>query len=169
MSKIVVEVVASLKKLPEPGKKTGSFWDFMKGQLLEEGTWEKSHLSIIENEIDGHLSRLDPQELTDLWKKTDAGSDKFDSDKKVDPKEMKSDLSDELMGQVMDRMDDNYSSRDSFYPSQTYYEPIEKKEAEEEIFEDESEPEKIEDEELNLNDDDLFDEESFDEEDEAHF
>ena len=170
MSKIVTEVITSLKKLPEPGKRTGSFWDFLKDQLMEEGTWDQNHLKVIEKEIDGHLSKLDPDKLTELWKKTSAGFEKFDSDKKVETNEMKSDLSDELMGQVMDRMDDNYSSHDSIYPAAGYFEPEAKKEVEEEHFDEEAEPDKVDDEELNLNDDDLFeDEEDFDEDDTVHF
>ena len=167
-NKIVTEVVNSLKKLPAPGKKTGSFWDFMKSQLSEEGTWNKSHLSVIENEIDKQLTKLDKTELRDLWLKTDVGFEKSDSDKKVDTSEMKEDLTDELMGEVMDRMDDHYGSRDSFYSESTYYEESSKKNEDGAEFEDDSEPDKVEDEELNLEDDEFFDDD-FEEEDDTNF
>jgi len=168
MNKITNEVISSLKKLPAPVKKTGSFWDFMKGQLSEEGTWSQNHLKIIEKEIDTHLSKLDGKALTDLWKGLSVAEEKLDLNKKVDTKEMKADLTDEFVGQVMDRMDDNYSSRDSFFTEGAYIEPEAKKEESEEGFDDDIEPDKIKDEELNL-DDELFDEDFEDEDDEVGF
>ena len=168
MNKIVTEIVSSLKKLPTPGKKTGSFWDFMKAQLSEEGTWNQSHLQVIEKEIDSQLSKFDNNGLHELWEKTDAGIEKSESDKKIEVSEMKEDLSDELMGQVMDRMDDNYSSRDSYYTESSYYTEPAKKEEDVEEFTEDVEPDKIEDEELNLDDDELFNDE-FDDEDDTNF
>ena len=50
-----------------------------------------------------------------MWESTDKGSEKIDAEKKVEVKEMKEDLTDEILGQVMDRMDDNYSSKDSYF------------------------------------------------------
>jgi hypothetical protein len=169
MNKITNEVISSLKKLPAPAKKTGSFWDFMKGQLSEEGTWSQNHLKVIEKEIDGQLNKLDNKNLTDLWKNLDVAEEKLDSNKKVDVKEMKEDLTDEFVGQVMDRMDDNYSSRDSYFTESTYIEPSANKKEGDEGFDDEAEPDKIKDEELNLDDDELFDDEFADDDDEAGF
>lgn len=167
MNKIVSEVITALKKLPAPGKKSGSFWDFMKSQLTEEAPWDQHHLKVIEKEIDSHLSMLDKKVLTEMWKNTDTGWDKFESEKKVETKEMKADLTDELMGQVMDRMDDNYSSRDSYHTESSYFEPAVKSEEEDSGFDDEKEPDVI-DEDINLDDKELFDDEDFDDEEDVH-
>lgn len=165
MKKTVIEIITTLKKHTEPGKKTGSFWEFMKSQLSSEGTWEQSHLAIIEKEIDSLLSKLDKKTLLEMWKETPAGDEKFDVDKKIEVKEMKADLTDELMGQVMDRMDDNYSSRDSYYTESTIYESEPKKESENELLGEDTEPEDIPEEEIDLEDDSLFNKESDEEDD----
>jgi len=83
---------------------------------------------------------------------------------------MKEDITEELVGQVMDRMDDNYSSRDSFYVESDYYESSAKKEVTEDgdPIDEDAEPDKIENTELNL-EDDIFDEEEFNEDDDANF
>jgi hypothetical protein len=167
MNKITNEVISSLKKLPAPDKKTGAFWDFMKGQLSEEGTWSQNHLKVIEKEIGTQLDKLDNKTLADLWKDLDVAGEKLDSNKKVDDKEMKEDLTEELVGQVMDNMDDNYSSRDSYFTESTYVESTNNKE-EDEGFDEDVEPDKIKDEELDLNDDELFNDD-FDEEDDSTF
>jgi hypothetical protein len=91
--------------------------------------------------------------------------EKFEAEKKVEVKEMKEDLSDELLGQVMDRMDDNYSSKDSYYIPHDPPLYSEAKKDDNDLDED-AEPEDIEDEDINLEDDKLFeDDESEDDED----
>jgi hypothetical protein len=117
MKKAVMEVIDSLKKLPEPGKKTGSFWNFMKSQLLEEGQWDQEQISVIEKEIDKILGKLGSENLHELWLESPRGQQKFDDDIKADISEMKEDIKDEMIGQVMDRMDDNYAARDNYYPA----------------------------------------------------
>ncbi|MCL4547337.1 MAG: hypothetical protein M1495_02085 [Bacteroidetes bacterium] len=166
MNKITNDVIAALKKFPAPGKKSGSFWDFMKSQLADDSTWDQSHLKVIEKEIDTHLSKLDKKSITELWKNTDVGGGKYESEKKVETKEMKTDLTDELMGMVMDRMDDNYSSRDSYHAETSYFEPAAKSENGEEDFDEDKEPEVV-DEDLNLDDDELFDDEDLDDDEDS--
>lgn len=166
MNKIVNEVITALRKLPAPGKKSGSFWNFMKSQLADDSTWDQNHLKVIEIEIDSHLNSLDKKSLTELWKNTNTGLDKHESDKNVETKEMKADLTDELMGKVMDRMDDNYSSRDSYHAETSYFEPAVKNEDDEDGFDEDKEPEEI-DENINLEEDELLDDEDFDDEDDS--
>ena len=167
MRKAVNEIITKLKKLPEPGKKTGSFWDFMKSQLMEEGQWEQKHIKVIEKEIDTYLTKLDKKSLIEMWKATPEGEEKYDDDIKFDVKEMKTDIVDEMIGQVMDRMDDNYSSRDSFYPPQTAtFE--ESKRIEDDENTNEEDINDIPDEDIDL-DDDLFNEGIDDEDDDYRF
>lgn len=168
MKKIVNDVVTTLKKLPEPGKKKGSFWEFMKAQLSEESTWDQKHISVIEKEIDSHLSKLDKKDLTEMWKNTDKGWEKHESEKKADVKEMKEDLTDELLGQVMDRMDDSYSLRDSYYTQHEAPVYSEEKNNDKE-FDDETEPENIKDEDLDVDDDDLFENDELEDDEETNF
>lgn len=170
MRKAVGEIITSLKKLPEPGKKNGSFWDFMKNQLVEESEWDQKHIKIIEKEIDHYLTKLDKKNITDLWNATPAAEELLD-DKKVDAKKMKADITDEMIGQVMDRMDDNYSSRDSHLPSseESYYSSAKKSSDNEESGSDEeSEPGNTPDEDVDL-DDDLFTDESESDEDDYKY
>lgn len=170
MKKTVSEIITSLKKLPEPGKKTGSFWDFMKSQLADEGQWDQKHIKVIEKEIDTFLGKVDKKSLTEMWKETPAGDEKFDEDKKVDIKEMKTDLNEEIIGRVMDQMDENYSSRDSYFtPDEPYYENAKGAEkSEEDDIDLDKEPESIPDEEIEFDDSDLLDE-GDDEDDEFKF
>lgn len=166
MKKIVTDVVASLKKLPSPEKKGQTFWDYLKEQLYSESTWDKKDLNVIEKEISSHLNKLEKKDLTELWKSSDKGSDKIDADKKVDANEMKEDLTDEMLGQVLDRMDDNYSSKESFFSQpETNYVSVKKGADSEGDLDEDSEPEKIDDPELDLDDKDLFEDEEFDDED----
>jgi hypothetical protein len=171
IKKIIGEVIVALKKHPAPGKSKGSFWDFMKEQLSDEGTWDQTHIKIIEKEIHSHIDKLDKKTLTEFWKSAGPGVQKFDEGKKADLKEMKEDITEELVGQVMDRMDDNYSSRDSFYVESDFYENTTKKEVTEEgdSVDDDIEPTKIVNEDVELDVDDLFDEEEFNEDDDAGF
>ncbi|MFA5805233.1 MAG: hypothetical protein WC879_11365 [Melioribacteraceae bacterium] len=181
MKKIVNDVVTALKKSPSPEKKGQTFWDYLKSQLYSESTWDQKDLNVIEKEIDNCLDKLDKKDLTEMWKNTDRGIEKFDAEKKVEPKEMKADLSDELLGQVMDRMDDNYSSRDTYYaqPDPVLYSNVPKGEKDldddsepENINEegveldDDSEPENINEEEVEL-DDDLFEDDELDEDEDV--
>ncbi|MFA7419168.1 MAG: hypothetical protein WCZ90_05720 [Melioribacteraceae bacterium] len=173
MKKIATDVIASLKKKPSPEKAGSSFWDFMKEQLYSETTWDQNDLKVIEKEIDSQLSKLEKKELTDLWKHTDIGMDKFDDGKKVDSAEMKEDLTGEILGQVMDRMDDNYSGGSSDYrPTEAYFAVEEdtskkKKSADDELGE-EKEPSEIgEDDDLNLDDEDLFIDDDIEDEEES--
>jgi hypothetical protein len=170
MKKIATEVVAGLQKMPSPEKNGETFWAYLKDQLYSESTWDKEDLGVIEKEINKSLDSLDKKDLTELWKDTDKGWEKFEAEKKVEADEMKSDLTDEILGQVMDRMDDHYSSRDSFYTESTVYEHGSKSDdAEEEKSDEEAEPENVDDEDINLDDDDLFNEEDFEEDDETKF
>ncbi len=169
MKKIAAEVVASLKTIPSPEKKGKTFWDYLKDQLYSESTWDKDDLKVIEKEIHAQLNKLEKKELADLWKDTDKGFEKSEANKKIDPKEMKEDLTDEILGMVMDRMDDNYSSRDSYFsqPESSY---VQEKEGDGEESDDEAEPDKIDDEDFDMEDEDLFgDEDNFEEDDESRF
>lgn len=164
--KIVNDVVNALKKSPSPQKKGQSFWDYLKSQLYSESTWDQKDVKVIEKEIDNCLNKLDKKDLTEMWKSTDQGMEKFEAEKKVEVKEMKADLSDELLGQVMDRMDDNYSSRDTYYaqPDPVSYSAVPKGESD---LDDDSEPENINEEDVEL-DDDLFEDDEFDEDEDIH-
>jgi len=161
MKKIVTDVVTSLKKLSSPEKRGQTFWDYLKSQLYSESTWDQKDIKVIENEIGNRLDKLDKKDLTDMWKNSDRGMEKFETEKKIESKEMKADLSDELLGQVMDRMDDNYSSRDTYYaqPDPVLFSNAPKREND---IDDDSEPENINDGEVEL-DDDLSDDNEFDE------
>jgi len=168
MRKAVTDIIVKLKKLPEPGKKTGSFWDFMKGQLMEEGQWDQKHLKVIEKEIERFLGKLDKKSLADMWRATPTGEEKFDNDNKVEESEMKTDIIDEMVGQVMDRMDDNYSSRDTIYPPNQSYVSSEKKSVDDGESDEDADPDQITDEDLDL-DDELFNEDIDDEDDDYKF
>ena len=163
--KIVNDVVAALKKKSSPEKKGQTFWDYLRSQLYSESTWDPKDIKAIEKEIDNCLSKLDKKELTDLWKNTDRGGEKLEAEKKIDVKEMKTDLSDELLGQVMDRMDDNYSARDTYYsqPDPVLYAAEPKGEKD---LDDDSEPENIDEEEIEL-DDNLFEDDELDEDEDV--
>jgi len=170
MRKAVSEIITTLKKLPEPGKKSGSFWDFMKSQLADEGEWDQKHIKTITKEIDSLLVKLDKKSLNDLWKSTPAADEKTDEGKKVELQEMKDDITDEMIGQVMDRMDDNYSSRDSYYSSsESYYASEKTKDKKDEDFDPDSEPEEITDEDIDLEDDELFNDDTEDDEDDFKY
>lgn len=158
MKKAVEEIITSLKKLPEPGKKSGSFWNFMKSQLAEETQWDPKHIKIIEDEINEYLTKLDKKSLTEMWKETPIGNEKYDFTSKPDIKEMKADITDELIGQVMNRMDENYSTHDSFFmePEESVYSNKKKKD-DDEIEEDEDMPEDFTEDDFGF-DDDIFNE-----------
>lgn len=165
MKKIVNDVVTALKKNPSPEKKGQSFWDYLRSQLYSESTWDQKDIKTIEKEIDHCLSKLEKKDLTEMWKNTSLGMEKFEADKKAEEKEMKADLSDELLGQVMDRMDDNYSSRDTYFaqPDPVSYSNVPK---EEKDLDDDTEPENINDEEVEL-DDDILEDDEFDEDEDV--
>ncbi len=175
MKKIATDVVASLKKLPSPEKDKKTFWDFMKEQLYSDSTWDQKDLKVIEKEIDKKLSALDKTELTQLWEGTDAGMDKLDDGKKVDVAEMKEDLTGEILGQVMDRMDDNYSGGSYYQQSASYYADekeaggVKKKSDEEEEPDSEKEPKDIGDEDIDMDDEDLFNDEDFEDEEDDRY
>ncbi len=167
IKKIINDVISTLKLQPSPEKKEASFWDYMKSQLYFESTWEQKDLKVIENEIKKNLSKLDKKELTEMWKSTDPSWEKIEADKKVDSDEMKDDLTNEILGQVMDRMDDNYSEGNYYAQSDNLFTVEDKptKQSSEEDFDDQSEPTVIEDEDINI-EEDSFEDEDTSEEDE---
>ena len=168
MKKIVTDVVASLKKLPSPEKSGQTFWDYLKEQLYSESTWDKNDLNVIEKEINSHLNKIEKKDLNEMWESTDKGSEKIDAEKKVEVKEMKEDLTDEILGQVMDRMDDNYSSKDSYFSQpETPYVAEKKSNGSNEDLDEDTVPGKIDDEDLDLDDKDIFDGEEFDDEEDS--
>lgn len=170
MKKIVIEVVSSLKKLPSPEKRGQTFWDYLKEQLYSESTWDKKDLNVIEKEINSHLNKLEKKDLTEMWKSTDKGFEKIDADKKIEAKEMKEDLTDEMLGQVMDRMDDNYSSKESYFaPPETAYVAEKKTNGSDEDLDDEVLPGKLDDEDIDIDNKDLFEDEEFDDEEDRNF
>ncbi len=170
MKKIVTDVVASLKKLPSPEKKGQTFWDYLKEQLYSESTWDKKDISVIEKQIHSHLNKLEKKDLTAMWKSADKGLDKIDAEKKVDAIEMKEDLTDEMLGQVMDRMDDNYSSKESFFAQpETSYITEEKSKRSEKDLDEDAAPGIIDGGDLDLEDKDIFEDEEFDDEDDSNF
>jgi hypothetical protein len=174
MKKIANDVIASLKKKPSPDNSSGSFWDFMKEQLYSDSTWDQNDLKSIEKEIGVHLSKLEKKDLTNLWKSTDVGMDKFDDGKKAEISEMKEDVTGEILGQVMDMMDDNYSSGGGYYQSSgAFYASEEntnkKSKGSDEEETEEKEPGNISDDDLNLDDEDVFGDEDFNEDEEENF
>jgi len=129
--------------------------------LYEETQWDPEHIKIIEGEIDNYLSKLDKKSLTEMWKETPNGNEKFDRTSKPDIKEMKADITDDLIGRVMDRMDEKYSSRDSFFMDQEEPAYSNKKKKSEDDDEDIEEPEDFTEEDFGF-DDDMFNENSED-------
>lgn len=174
MKKITSDVIASLKKLPSPEKDGNTFWDFMKAQLYSDSTWDENDLKVIEKEINKNLSSLNKNTLAELWEGTNIGADKLDDGKKVDSKEMKEDLTGEILGMVMDRMDDNYSGGSYYQQSASYYttessNKSTKKEDDDFESDNENEPDEIDNEYLDINDDDLFNDDNFEDEDEDRY
>lgn len=170
MKKIATEVVASLKKFPSPEKKGQTFWNYLKDQLYSESTWDKNDLKVIEEEINLQLNKIEKKDLTEMWKSTDKGWEKFDTGKKTDAKEMKEDLTDEILGQVMDRMDDNYSSKESYFVQpEAAYIPENKVKTVEDDLDEASVPIKIDDEDLDLDDKDILDDEEFEDDEETSY
>ncbi|PKL82664.1 MAG: hypothetical protein CVV24_08855 [Ignavibacteriae bacterium HGW-Ignavibacteriae-3] len=168
--KIVTEVVAALKKLPSPENKKKTFWDYLKDQLYSESTWDQKDIKVIEKSIHGSLNKMSEKDLTAMWRETDKGYEKMDANKKVSPKEMKEDLTDEMLGQVMDRMDDNYSSKDSFFsPPETNYVAEKEDKGDSEDIDEEAIAEKIVDGDIDIDDADLFNDEDFGDEEESNF
>ncbi len=171
MNKIATDVIASLKKKPSPDRSGSSFWDFMKEQLYSDSTWDQNDLKTIEKEISVQLDQLENKELTNLWRISIVGMDKLDDGKKADVSEMKEDLTGDILGQVMDRMDDNYSGSSYYQSSGAFYTSEEdaakkSKNSDEDDFEDKELTDLSED-DLNLEDEEIFGDEDFkDEEDE---
>jgi len=167
MKKYVDDVITSLKKHPEPEKKSGSFWNFLKSQLADEGEWDQKHIKVIEKEIENALSKADKKTLTELWKETPNGAEKFDDDVKANTKEMKEDIVDEMIGQVMDRMDDNYIARDTFsaQPDASYFSSSKEKDSDNEEDDEDKEPLDVGD----IDSEDLLDDDIFNELDDDDF
>lgn len=167
MRKAVSEIVTRLKKLPEPGKKTGSFWDFMKSQLMSEGEWDQKHIKTIEKEIGNYLAKVDKKSLIEMWKATPNGEEKYDDDINFDVKEMKEDITDEMIGQVMDSMDDNYEAKDAGLVSggQTFAPKTNTKNTDDEFDDSDTDgSEDFKDDDIDI-DDDIFNDEEDDDED----
>ncbi|MDP3444192.1 MAG: hypothetical protein Q8T08_15150, partial [Ignavibacteria bacterium] len=140
------------------------FWDYLKDQLYSETTWDQSDLLVIENEIGKYLSKLERKDFVKLWESTDAAMDKLDLDETPDAAEMKTDLTNDILGQVMDRMDDNYSGSSYYTPAESYVAPEEEKPAKsdgEGDIADDIEPKEL-DEEFDFEETDLFEDEDFD-------
>lgn len=165
--KIVNNVINSLDKLPSPEKKTLSFWSYLKDQLYSEATWDQNDIAVIEKEIRKELDKLPKNDLENLWHDCDAAQNSLDEGNKISENQMKIDLMNDLLGEVMNRMDDNYDS--GF--SSSYVAPSSSKKSV-----DEKDDEATEEEEFDLTniddeiiEDDFFDDETFDKDEEDNF
>lgn len=173
VKKIVNEVIISLEKIPSPEKNGNTFWNYLKEQLYSESTWDQKDLKVIEKEIHSKLDKLNKKDLTTLWEDCDSAQEKLDEGNNPSDEEKKADLTNDILGQVMDRMDDNYSGRSS-YQSAAYYteEPSTKSKSDTEEEGSDSEnidPDNI-DGDMNFDDDEeLFNEDNFEDEDDSNF
>lgn len=128
----------------------------MLDQVSDEGTWDQNLIKAIEKEIDTYLSKLDKKTLAALWDESDAAYDSENDSSELDSKTMKTDLINELVDKVMDKIDEG-NSRESMYADTPYYAEPEEKESDEEVLKEE-EPTDLDDEDFDFNDgdDDFF-------------
>lgn len=164
-SKIVDGVISSLEKMKSPDKSNSSFWSYLKDQLYSESPWDQSDLAVIEKEIMKELSKLNQNDLTKIWKLSEVSETKLEGTD-LTPELMKTNLVNEFLSKVLDKMDDNYSSGSAY--TQVYTAPTSSSKRDNDTDDEFIEEEHLEENEFeeDFEDDDLLDEESFDDDEE---
>ncbi|MFH0733455.1 MAG: hypothetical protein V1773_02660 [bacterium] len=159
IKKIVSNVVSDLQKEKlKDGSK--SVWDNFVDQLSDAGAWEKDQLAIIENKILDRLNKLDTDLLKSLWEDSAIGIEKFKLADKITDKEMKEDLTNEVLDRVMDKMGGVEGDYYKEYSTNAYFATDEKEEGLTEDFDGEPDSAAIKD-DFTFDDDEVF----FDEDD----
>ncbi len=155
IKKIVSNVVSDLQKEKlKDGSK--SVWDNFVDQLSDAGAWEKEQLAIIENKIESRLNKLDSESLKSLWEDSATGIEKFKLADKISDKEMKVDLTNEILDRVMDKMGGVEGDYYKDYSNNSYFATEEKEEGFSDDFEGEPDTATLKDDFSFDDDDEVF-------------
>ena len=159
LSKTAVEIEKLFKKLQAPGKSKKTFWQLFSEQAEEEGVWDEKLINSAKEQIDIHLSKLNDAKLFDLWEQSEAASENFKERNELNADSVKSDLQEELLNLVLDKLDSSSQST-NYYEGESYY--INEAASGKDSDSDTEKEDEAEIKDIDLNTDDLFDDDDDD-------
>lgn len=151
LTKTAGEIEKLFKKLQAPGKSKKTYWQLISEQAEEEGVWDEELLNSAKNEIGSFLDKFDNEKLFDLWEQSDAASEDFTDRNELKPDIVKTELKDEILNLVLDKLDSS-SHATNYYEGESYYIDGAK---DDDSFDEDGFGEELKD--IDLNTDDLFD------------
>lgn len=101
----VKEIIELLQSSLLKNEKSKTLWTALKEQSKQEGTWDQDLIDAIEKKIMKYLGSLEEEDLRVMWETTEKGMDSFDDRDDIPLKNIKTDLVDEFMNLVMDKLD----------------------------------------------------------------
>lgn len=127
IKKLVTKVVSDLQK-DKTSKGKESLWDYFTEKLSDEGAWKQDDLALIENKINNRLNDLKEDELKALWADSATGMEKFALAETISTDEMKTDLVNETLDRVMDKLGGIEGDYFREYSNNSYFKSDEKDE-----------------------------------------
>lgn len=162
LTKTAGEIEKLFRKLAAPGEPKKTYWQVISEQAEEEGVWDEELLNSAKEQIGIHLNKFNNEKLFDLWEQSEAAAENFAERSGLKADSVKSDLQEELLNLVLDKLDSNSHAATNYYEGESYY--IDETSGKDGEDEDKFEAD-IKD--IDLNTDDLFDDDDdyFDDDD----
>lgn len=104
LNQSVNEIIKILQSEPSPQSKAKTIWEELKDQSEQAGTWDPDLMKTIEAIITKHLSAINDNDLRLMWESTEAGLESFDERNNIPIEKINSDLLDESVNLVMDKL-----------------------------------------------------------------
>lgn len=104
LNQSVNEIIKILQSEPSPQSKAKTIWEELKDQSEQAGTWDPDLMKTIEAKIIKHLSSINDDDLRLMWESTEAGLESFDERNNIPMEKINSDLLDESVNLVMDKL-----------------------------------------------------------------
>jgi Na+/phosphate symporter len=151
MTKAATDLISMLKKQKFPDEPKKTYWNILTEQIAEEGTWDDDLIDQVKEEIANWLSKLKKNDLNNLWDESES-ADEYDEDL-PDNETIIDELSDELLDNVLNKIEDSTPREEYFIPEAT---SSKKKKDEDDDFDDDFKDDIFDDDDLDGFDDGFF-------------
>ena len=151
MAKAATDLISILKKQKFPDEPKKTYWNILTEQIAEEGTWDDDLIEQVKEEIAGWLSKLKKNDLNSLWDESES-ADEYEDDL-PDNETIIDDLSDELLDNVLNKIEDATPREEYFIPEAA---SSKKRNEEDDDFDDDFKDDIFDDDDLDDFDDQVF-------------
>ncbi len=117
IDKAVKELSALFKKETSLLNKKLTYWNLLKNNLAEEGTWDDDILDSAKDRISTWLGNLKQEDLQSLWNDSESATG-YEEDETIENDFMLSELSEELLDLILEQIEE-ITPREEFFIDET--------------------------------------------------